>query len=90
MPYVDSSCQQRPSFSACPYAKFPRSFFGGQNTGNGRLVTLLAPNFDADTVEFFLFKLLGHRKASGKTRFILVTDRSHHAKGVGTFASQIP
>ena len=56
------------------------ALFGAVNTGTGRLITMLAPKFNAETFELFLHKLLKHRKRSGKMVVILDNARYHHAK----------
>ena len=53
--------------------------FGAVNTETGKLVTMLAPRFNAETFEIFLRKLIRHRKRSGKMVIILDNARYHHA-----------
>ena len=53
--------------------------FGAVNTETGKLITMFAPKFNAETFENYLRKLIRHRKRSGKMVVILDNARYHHA-----------
>jgi transposase len=55
------------------------ALFGAVNTVTGKLITMLAPKFNAETFEVFLRRLVRHRKRSRKMVIILDNARYHHA-----------
>jgi len=61
------------------------ALFGAVNVFDGRLVSMIAPKFDASTFRGFMGKLLRHRRRSRKMVVILDNARYHHASVLNPF-----